>query len=55
MPLVGKANIKGQGNLNPNGEKWVEEIARMLGGKSITSVSLKHALELLENAVPVVV
>ena len=33
-------------------EKRVEEIARMLGGKSITSVSLKHAKELLENAVP---
>ncbi len=35
-------------------EKRVEEIARMLGGKSITSVSLTHARELLENAVPVI-
>ncbi len=31
-------------------ERRIDEIARMLGGRDLTSVTLKHARELLENA-----
>lgn len=33
-------------------EERVDEIARMLGGKNVTPVAVKHARELLENAGP---
>jgi len=35
------------------GEERVEEVARMLGGKSLTSVALRHARELLARRAPI--
>jgi len=34
------------------GPDRVEEVARMLGGKDLTSVALKHAQEMLEKVLP---
>ena len=34
---------------NVDGKNRVEEIARMLGGRDLTSVTVRHAKEMLEN------
>jgi DNA repair protein RecN (Recombination protein N) len=39
--------------LEVRGDERAEEIARMLGGKNLTSMTLDHAREMLENAVGV--
>ncbi len=46
--IRGERTVSGIARLTP--ERRVDEIARMLGGRDLTSVTLKHARELLEKA-----